>query len=362
MAEQSIKLWARVVHGLEWLAAAEASRLPEAGDIRTGHRDLLFKGDWQQAQLLRCIDDLYMLWAELPVLDHTRASLAELARLCRALPTAPALPAAAKTLRLTASFTGRRNYTRFEIEEAIGSLLASRLGLTYLGTASEAMADVWGRVHLAEEETLLGLRYAAEPLHRRAWRGASQQGALHPPVAAAMALLAGLQPGQTVLDPFCGSGTLLIEAGLRCPGLDLQGYDIAPAAIGQAAINAGLAGVPVVFITADTSQIALPPADIILSNPPWGRTVEAEGGLMIDNLTKFMLNARQVDGRAVILADEELGLPTQLENAGTVPLLVQTLRVSGRLANLVLIGDRAAFSLDPAGLEPWWHSRKEKTQ
>jgi precorrin-6B methylase 2 len=47
--------------------------------------------------------------------------------------------------------------------------------------------------------------------------------ALSPRLARTLVNLAGLKPGQTVLDPFCGSGTILIEAygkSLRCLGLD----------------------------------------------------------------------------------------------------------------------------------------------
>ncbi len=47
--------------------------------------------------------------------------------------------------------------------------------------------------------------------------------ALSPRLARTLVNLAGLQRGQTVLDPFCGSGTILAEAfgkSLRCLGLD----------------------------------------------------------------------------------------------------------------------------------------------
>ena len=46
---------------------------------------------------------------------------------------------------------------------------------------------------------------------------------LSPRLAALLVNLAGLQPGDVILDPFCGSGTILMEAALRslrCLGLD----------------------------------------------------------------------------------------------------------------------------------------------
>ena len=47
--------------------------------------------------------------------------------------------------------------------------------------------------------------------------------ALSPRLARTLVNLADLKPGQTVLDPFCGSGTIVIEAysmSLRCLGMD----------------------------------------------------------------------------------------------------------------------------------------------
>ena len=46
---------------------------------------------------------------------------------------------------------------------------------------------------------------------------------LSPRLARTLVNLAGLKPGQTLLDPFCGSGTILVEAyakSLRCLGVD----------------------------------------------------------------------------------------------------------------------------------------------
>lgn len=47
-----------------------------------------------------------------------------------------------------------------------------------------------------------------------------------PKVCRTLLTLAGARPGDTVLDPFCGTGTVLMEAallGMKCIGLDLDG-------------------------------------------------------------------------------------------------------------------------------------------
>ena len=47
-----------------------------------------------------------------------------------------------------------------------------------------------------------------------------------PKLCRTLLTLAGAKPGDTVLDPFCGSGTLLMEAailGMKCIGIDIDG-------------------------------------------------------------------------------------------------------------------------------------------
>ncbi|MHA1638195.1 MAG: TRM11 family SAM-dependent methyltransferase [Candidatus Thorarchaeota archaeon] len=47
-----------------------------------------------------------------------------------------------------------------------------------------------------------------------------------PKVCRTLLTFAGAKPGDTVLDPFCGSGTLLMEAamlGMKCIGIDIEG-------------------------------------------------------------------------------------------------------------------------------------------
>lgn len=47
---------------------------------------------------------------------------------------------------------------------------------------------------------------------------------MHPRIARALVNLAGVKKGDTILDPFCGTGGILIEAGLA--GMNVRGSDI----------------------------------------------------------------------------------------------------------------------------------------
>lgn len=95
------------------------------------------------------------------------------------------------------------------------------------------------RVYLDSDECLLGLDTSGEALHRRGYRLAVGQAPLKETVAAGALLLAGWNRRQSLLDPFCGSGTIAVEAALfaldRAPGLGRAfALEDMPLAIGSA--------------------------------------------------------------------------------------------------------------------------------
>lgn len=69
------------------------------------------------------------------------------------------------------------------------------------------------------EKATLSMDTSGEPLFKRGWRMAKGQAPLRENLAAALVAVAQWQPGQPLFDPFCGSGTLLIEALQRAAGL-----------------------------------------------------------------------------------------------------------------------------------------------
>src|SRR4051812_19890633 len=81
-------------------------------------------------------------------------------------------------------------------------------------------------VRVVRDEVTVSIDSSGEPLHRRGWRGPTAKAPLRPTLAAAMLLSAGW-PGEPgggpLVDPFCGSGTIPIEAALLArpiaPGL-----------------------------------------------------------------------------------------------------------------------------------------------
>ena len=105
-----------------------------------------------------------------------------------------------------------------------GSAPARRYHSRRNGTAPPTDRVDW-RVVLDGKTMWVGFRPFDVPLHRREYRRQTVTGSLHPPVAAAMARLAHIEDGHRVLDPFCGAGTLLLEAHAVAPGATYLGVD-----------------------------------------------------------------------------------------------------------------------------------------
>jgi len=176
------------------------------------------------------------------------------------------------------------------------------------------------RVHLFLDETsaTLYLDTTGEALFKRGWRLDKGTAPLRENLASGLLALAGWQPQQPLLDPFCGSGTILIEAasialsipaGIARPfGFErlrnhaardwqdmkaaarsailprtetlLSGNDVDPDAIAAARANAkraGLADDAISWHVGDALTLGTDTAPgWIVTNPPYGERMDAQ--------------------------------------------------------------------------------------
>ena len=79
--------------------------------------------------------------------------------------------------------------------------------------------DLKIHIHLTDTHCSVSLDSSGESLHKRGYRTQPYIAPLNEVLAAGMILLSGWQPGQSFLNPMCGSGTLCIEAGMIARGL-----------------------------------------------------------------------------------------------------------------------------------------------
>ena len=188
--------------------------------------------------------------------------------------------------------------------------------------------DIRVNVWLNNDNASIALDLSGDGLHMRGYRQQAGQAPLKENLAAAIVLRSGWQSGTPLLDPMCGSGTLLIEAAMiatdRAPGLhrnhwgflgwnkhndelwrevksDAQvrarrglqettsrfyGYDNDSRVLERARANARRAGLEqlMTFTAQDAVKLTNPlpegPAGTVLSNPPYGERLESEPALI----------------------------------------------------------------------------------
>lgn len=119
-------------------------------------------------------------------------------------------------------------------------------------------------------------KITAIPDERFSYRKRALPASMHPATAACVARCAKgfLQDARRVLDPFCGSGTLLIEWGRLHPKSLLTGVDISRGALDIARENCAAANVRAGLVHADSAAFtARERYDLVLSNLPFGNRV-----------------------------------------------------------------------------------------
>ncbi|MBU0610745.1 MAG: methyltransferase domain-containing protein, partial [Armatimonadetes bacterium] len=191
---------------------------------------------------------------------------------------------------------------------------------------------------------LIGVRLSERALHKRS-RIVHPRVTLNPTVAAAMVRLSQPQPGQLVVDPTVGGGTLLTERYAVDPEVRLIGGDRFPEKLELARQNFAALGVPATLVQWDAGRLPLADetVDVFLLNPPWGRLVASH--TVNERLYPWMLRhlrrCLRPDGRIVLLTSERSLVRTFLREQPDMRLaLQQRLTVGGLQPSLHVLEGR----------------------
>jgi len=334
-------LFALMTRGLERVAAEEIAGLTGVRVGSVAYRRVSVEADVPLERLLelRTVDDIYLRVADWTDVGHTRDMLPVFEERATGLMLEDAVAVVAgmravaetPTFSVTASFVGKRNYTADEIKKALSHGIQAHYGWSYVEDDREAALNI--RVFIEKDEALIGVRLGSHPLHERSYKQVERVGSLRATVAAAMLRLGGVQKEDRVLDPCCGAGTIVIEAGLI--GARATGGDLKREAQMAARQNARAAGVNARLEHWDARKLPVGSGtfEYVVSNLPWGRQVEVDDALV----TFYREVCEEVErvlvegGRAVLLTStpqllyfERLKIDEQIEISlyGQRPVIV----------------------------------------
>ncbi|MBA4062240.1 MAG: RNA methyltransferase [Isosphaera sp.] len=245
------------------------------------------------------------------------------------------------TYHLVCQMQGEHGYRRADAREAFVAGLAGKIPHGWQYSNENAWLEIWLTIY--SKTAVCGVRLSDRTMRHRTYKLDHVAASLRPTVAAAMARLAGIGPGMTVLDPMCGAGTILAEvidvAGKRSRAgrVRVVGGDIDPNAVFVTSQNLQQVG-PADLARWDATRLPLETASVdrIVSNPPFGKQLESieKIGPLLEAAAAEWDRVLKPGGRAVLLAMEHEGLKRTLVARGWSPARALRLRLLGQLCVL----------------------------
>ncbi len=209
-----------------------------------------------------------------------------------------------------------------DIQSVMKKAMVERLGGHYGKTWFQEDGESFPvRVFLLKDEVTVGLDTTGESLHKRGYRKLVAKAPIAENLAAALIMLTPWNRDRILVDPFCGSGTIPIEAAMMAAGMapgmnrnftaenwphivpqgtwkdaleeareavdltvdpDIQGYDIDERIVGVARENARLAGVDqmIHFQKRSVADLSHPKKyGFLITNPPYGERLQEKAEL-----------------------------------------------------------------------------------
>ena len=233
-----------------------------------------------------------------------------------------------------------------DCQAIIKKAAAKRLGEKYhVSWLPETGALYQLQFSIMKDQAELFLDTTGAGLHKRGYRAVGNDAPLRETLAAAMVNLSRYRGRDNFVDPFCGSGTIAIEAAMaaknRAPGLlrsfacqkwqmsqpqmwkdqheaaralefngdyHIFASDIDPKSLVIAQSNAKKAGMDkyITFTQADATKLTLPEGKgVVVTNPPYGQRMmeQRQAQFLLKDFGRNMKN--QKDYSAYIISSEE---------------------------------------------------------
>ncbi len=245
----------------------------------------------------------------------------ELFQNTKAIPWETIVPADGKFWVTKANSVKSKLFSPSDIQSIMKKAMVERMKQHYKADwFPETGAHYPVRVSIIKDEVTVGIDTSGESLHKRGYRKLTSKAPITETLAAALILLSPWNKDRILVDPFCGSGTIPIEAAMIganiAPGmnreflaqtwdnipkkmwpaaieeakskirtdveLSIQGYDLDGEIVKAARQNARMAGVDqyIHFQQRPVSQLNHPKKyGFIITNPPYGERLEEKAAM-----------------------------------------------------------------------------------
>lgn len=308
---EKFKLLAPCLFGLESVLKQEIKDLGyEILEVDDGR--VLFEGD----AMAICRSNLWLRTAERVMIEVGRfkaTSFEALFNQIEDLEWERFIPVDGKFWVSKASSIKSKLFSAKDIQSIVKKAMVSRMNIAYgLDWFKEDGASYPIRIFIKKDVVSVALDTSFEALHRRGYRIHTSKAPMSETLAASLVLLSVWNKERPFVDPFCGSGTLAIEAAMiganLAPGLNrsfaaegwknlvptklwmaavdeaneaydpeadlnIQGYDVDGKVLATARENAVNAGVDqfIHFQRRDVKDLThKKPYGVIVTNPPYG--------------------------------------------------------------------------------------------
>lgn len=292
----------------------------------------------------------------LKVAEFRAVTFDELFEEIKAIPWENYIPKDGKFWVTKANSVSSKLFSPSDIQKIVKKAMVERMKQTYHTDWFEESGDSYPlRISIVKDVVTVGLDTTGESLHKRGYRKFTAPAPVTETLAAAIIMLSPWHADRLLVDPFCGSGTIPIEAAMialdMAPGMNrefisenwvdlvprklwyeaideaeerirtdqelhIQGYDISDEVLKMARANARLAGVEehIHFQQRDVRDFSSPkPYGFVISNPPYGERLSTKeemyelyrevGHVMSENDTwSFFLLSGYEDAQKAIAA------------------------------------------------------------
>ena len=267
--------------------------------------------------------------------------------------------------RVSESKISHSRYAALCLKDAIADWFQQRFKAR--PNVDKVQPDLVFDLHIRQNQAVISLDLAGESLHRRRYRQESVEAPLQETLAAAIIDFSGWDGTRELLDPMCGSGTLLAEALIRHARIPagylrhefgfqhlpdfvpelwlkvkaeaaaairpisttlLRGSDIAPGAIRSARRNLNLLphGTQIALKASPFQQLALVNNAVIVGNPPYGIRLgdQATAAALVRELGTFLKHQCTGSTACLYFGDRQL-----IKEIGLKPSAKKNLRNGG---------------------------------